>query len=63
MIISHINTIRASLGRNLLIVDPVYSTLAQAKVNDMIARDYHAHRDPDGLYVRSLAEKIGLDIR
>ncbi len=28
----------------------------------MIQRNYHAHQDPDGLYIGSLAQKIGLDI-
>ncbi len=38
--ISRINSIRASLGRNLLLSDDFLSKIAQAKVDDMIARKY-----------------------
>ena len=59
-VVNHINKLRAGLGRWLLSIDPDYSKLAQAKVDDMIRRNYHAHQDPDGLYVGSLAQRIGL---
>ena len=43
-----INTIRSWIGRSLLSLDDLLSRIAQAKVDDMIARKYLGHIDPDG---------------
>jgi uncharacterized protein YkwD len=60
--LSRLNTLRTRLGRTRLIVDPTLTTLAQAKVDDMIARDYQWHADPEGRYIDTLAEKLSLHI-
>jgi uncharacterized protein YkwD len=41
-------------------LDPILTKLAQAKVDDMIARWYQAHSDPNGLYIDGLAKKLWL---
>lgn len=56
------NKIRAKLGRGLLVIDPEFSRLAQAKADDMLKRNYFGHKDPDEKYIGTLAEKIGVNI-
>jgi hypothetical protein len=55
-----INTLRESLKIPKVSLDPILTKLAQAKVDDMIARSYQAHADPDGLYIDWLAQKLWL---
>lgn len=60
--LERLNFLRTKLGREKLTLDPILTTLAQAKVDDMIVRWYEWHADPDGHYIDILAEKIGLAI-
>ncbi len=50
---------RVKLGELPLILDDNISKLAQMKVDDMIARKYQEHRDPDGNYIDGFAQKRG----
>ena len=61
-IVNNVNKIRAALGRRLVVVDPEFTRLAQAKADDMVQRNYYGHQDPDGNYIGALAEKIGVKI-
>lgn len=54
--LSRINLLRAGLGRNMLIQDALLDRIAQAKVDDMIARNYTGHQDPDGNYIWNFAK-------
>lgn len=49
--LSAINLLRESLVRKEVALDTDLTKLAQAKVDDMMARNYEAHRDPDGNYI------------
>ncbi len=44
-----------------MVEDADLDTLAQAKVDDMIRRGYQGHRDPDGNYIDTLAQKLSID--
>src|SRR3989344_404826 len=48
LIVSEVNADRATIGTTTLRVHPKLSAAAQAKAEDMIARDYFAHLGPDG---------------
>lgn len=61
-ILFEINTLRKKINKSSVILDHTLSTLAQAKVDDMIARNYQSHADPDGNYIDALAKRLGLDI-
>lgn len=61
-IATRINTLRLTQDRGLLTIDDTLSRLAQAKVDDMIARKYQAHRDPDGNYIDGFAKKQWITI-
>ncbi|MBP6981407.1 hypothetical protein KBB25_01380 [Candidatus Gracilibacteria bacterium] len=56
---SQINIIRASLGKNLLLLDDELSSLAQGKVNDMLDKGYVGHISPDGLDILEFSKKKG----
>lgn len=56
-LIKNVNTLRAGLSLNLLREESELSRLAQAKVDDMIARDYQRHKDPDGNFIDGFARK------
>ena len=57
-----INEVRKKVGRSSVVLDDTLSLLAQAKVDDMINRNYQAHQDPDGNYIDALSERLGLPI-
>jgi len=61
-ILLEINTLRKQINKNSVILDPTLSILAQAKVDDMIARNYQSHADPEGNYIDGLAKKLSLNI-
>lgn len=61
-VLESINNLRKKVQRNPVVLDPTLTRLAQAKVDDMIARNYQAHADPDGKYIDSLAQKLNIDI-
>lgn len=56
---SQINIIRASLWKNLLLLDDELSSLAQWKVNDMVDKGYVWHISPDGLDILEFSKKKG----
>jgi uncharacterized protein YkwD len=56
-----INLVRKNIGRTALILDQDLTKIAEAKVADMIKRGYQWHADPDGNYVDTIAERIGID--
>jgi rare lipoprotein A len=57
-----IGNIRSRVGKTPVVLDQTLSILAQAKVDDMISRNYRGHMDPDGRYIDWLAEDLGLGI-
>ena len=59
--VDRINTIRNALWKYSVNEDADLDILAQAKVEDMIRRGYQWHRDPDGNYIDSLAQKLSID--
>lgn len=61
-VLESINNLRKKVQRNPVVLDPTLTRLAQAKVDDMISRNYQAHADPDGKYIDSLAQKLNIDI-
>ncbi len=61
-ILDEINILRKNVSRVPVILDHTLSTLAQAKVDDMILRNYQSHADPDGKYIDALAQRLTLDI-
>lgn len=48
-----------SQGSDMLTLDAELTRLAQMKADDMVARGYQAHRDPDGNYIDGFAKKRG----
>nr|MBP9771992.1 hypothetical protein [Candidatus Paceibacterota bacterium] len=48
-ILRYTNTARIAHNRDALIPDSALVSLAEKKLADMFARDYFAHKDPDGL--------------
>jgi uncharacterized protein YkwD len=52
---------RAAAGRQPLTVDSRLDAAAQRHADDMLARSYFAHRDPDGKTVRERAREAGFD--
>ncbi len=61
--IKRINTLRAGLGRNFLVADPILERLAQLKAEDMADRDYFGHQNPEGLYINEFAKQKGIDLK
>ncbi len=61
-ILDEINILRKNISKAPVTLDHTLSTLAQAKVDDMIMRNYQSHADPDGKYIDALAQKLILDI-
>jgi uncharacterized protein YkwD len=51
----------AAAGREPLTVDSRLDAAAQRHADDMLARSYFAHRDPDGETVRERAREAGFD--
>lgn len=70
-VLAYVNTQRAAQGMGPLVGDDSLMRLAQRKANDMLARGYVAHVDPDGKDINdlrategvrhSLAENIALE--
>jgi hypothetical protein len=60
-ILSRINTIRKQASRSPIVLDTRLSKIADAKVKDMIKRNYQGHADPDGNYIDTLARNIWID--
>lgn len=58
-----VNEVRAQVGALPVKLDPSLSRLAQEKVRDMIVRGYQGHADPDGKFIDSLAQKIGISVK
>jgi uncharacterized protein YkwD len=52
---------RRRAGRRPLALDPRLDVAAQRHADDMLARSYFAHRDPDGGTVRERARAAGFD--
>lgn len=52
-----------SLGKDMVVLDSELTRLAQMKADDMVARGYAAHRDPDGNYIDGFATKRGFDLQ
>ncbi len=61
-VLDEINSLRKKIDKAPVILDHTLSTLAQAKVDDMIERNYQSHSDPDGKYIDALAQKLSLNI-
>lgn len=63
-VLNSINTLRASLGRDLLIIDPLLSDIARIKAEDMAKYDYVGHYTQDGnnLTVEWLARTRGITL-
>jgi uncharacterized protein YkwD len=61
-ILEAINRIRKKVKISPVTMDHTLSILAQAKVDDMIARNYQSHIDPDGKYIDALSTKLWLKI-
>ncbi len=60
-LVTRINAERRSAGRQPLTVDSRLDAAAQRHADDMLARSYFAHRDPDGKTVRERARDAGFD--
>jgi uncharacterized protein YkwD len=62
-LVKKINTLRMSQNKDMLVLDSELTRLAQMKADDMVARGYAAHRDPDGNYIDGFAKKRGFALR
>ena len=60
-LVTRIDAERRSAGRQPLAVDSRLDAAAQRHADDMLARSYFAHRDPDGKTVRERARDAGFD--
>lgn len=58
-----VNQDRLSVGLPALRIDPVLSQAAEAKVMDMVSKEYFAHTAPDGTTPWSFFEKAGYAYR
>lgn len=56
-----LNTLRASLDLPLLLEDESISLIAQKKAEDMAARDYLGHIDPEGRKIAGKLQDAGID--
>lgn len=57
--LGEINKIRQSKGRRALASDPHLDRVAQGHAEDMLARSYYSHRNPEGETVRQRAAAAG----
>jgi uncharacterized protein YkwD len=60
-LVTRVNDERRRAGRQPLTVDSRLDAAAQRHADDMLARSYFAHRDPDGKTVRERAREAGFD--
>jgi uncharacterized protein YkwD len=58
--IGQLNSQRAALGLVPLRLDARLTTIARARSNDMAAKDYFAHQQPDGLWAWDLLKAAGI---
>lgn len=58
---SQVNSEREKIGAKPLRLDPILTKSAQAKCNDMVARDYYEHDDPDGRTWQHFVVDAGYD--
>jgi len=61
--IDYVNVIRAEYGVPALTVDTGLKDAAEARVDDMIARNYWSHEDPDGNPFYTTIEKVRPGLR
>jgi uncharacterized protein YkwD len=60
-VVTRIDDERRRAGRQPLTVDSRLEAAAQRHADDMLARSYFAHRDPDGKTIRERAREAGFD--
>ena len=60
-VVTRIDDERRRAGRPALTVDSRLEAAAQRHADDMLARSYFAHRDPDGKTIRERAREAGFD--
>jgi uncharacterized protein YkwD len=60
-LVTRVDDERRRAGRQPLTVDSRLDAAAQRHADDMLARSYFAHRDPDGKTVRERAREAGFD--
>jgi uncharacterized protein YkwD len=60
-LVTRVDDERRRAGRQPLTVDSRLEAAAQRHADDMLARSYFAHRDPDGKTVRERAREAGFD--
>lgn len=61
--LERVNQARASAGLRPLVAEARLDQAAQAHADDMLARTYYAHRNPEGEMPRARAEKTGYRAR
>jgi len=60
-LVTRVDEERRRAGRQPLTVDSRLEAAAQRHADDMLARSYFAHRDPDGKTIRERAREAGFD--